>query len=60
MAGKPLPRRDLLKKGYITKNTIEAVRGCSLPCTFCAYPAAFGKKIYKRPVKEVIEEIRNF
>ncbi|MDU1910121.1 B12-binding domain-containing radical SAM protein [Fusobacterium sp.] len=57
VAGKPLPRRDLLKKGYITKSTIEAVRGCSLPCTFCAYPAAFGKKIYKRPVREVIEEI---
>jgi len=57
MVGKPLPRRDLLKKGYITKSTIEAVRGCSLPCTFCAYPAAFGRKVYKRPVREVVEEI---
>ena len=52
------PRRDLLhKKSYITLNTVEAVRGCSLPCTFCAYPAAFGKTIHKRPVKEVIAEI---
>lgn len=55
---KPIPRRDLLsKKGYITKNTMEAIRGCSLPCTFCAYPAAFGKRLYKRPMKEVIAEI---
>ena len=26
-------------------------------CTFCAYPAAFGKHVYKRPVKEVVAEI---
>lgn len=53
-----IPRRDLLnKKRYITMNSVEAVRGCSLPCTFCAYPAAFGKTVYKRPVYEVIAEI---
>jgi len=54
-----IPRRDLLKKKhYITMNTLEAIRGCSLPCTFCAYPAAFGKTVYKRPVHEVISEIQ--
>jgi radical SAM superfamily enzyme YgiQ (UPF0313 family) len=53
-----IPRRDLLKKNrYITMNSVEAIRGCSLPCTFCAYPAAFGKTVYTRPVKEVISEI---
>lgn len=58
IAGRPTPRRDLLaKRGYITKNTVEAVRGCSLPCTFCAYPAAFGSKIHPRPVDEVVREI---
>ena len=58
---KLLPRRDLLnKKGYITTATVEVVRGCSLPCTFCAYPTAFGRKIYKRPIKEVLEEIEMF
>ena len=55
---RPIPRRDLLdKKKYITTNTVEAVRGCSLPCTFCAYPAAFGRTVYKRPIHEVVEEI---
>lgn len=58
LAGRPIPRRDLLKKDrYITMNSVEAVRGCSLPCTFCAYPAAFGRTVLKRPVKEVIAEI---
>ena len=53
-----IPRRDLInKKQYMTINSVEAVRGCSLPCIFCAYPAAFGRTIYKRPVKEVIAEI---
>lgn len=53
-----IPKRRLLdKRHYITMNTVEAVRGCSLPCTFCAYPAAFGKTVYKRPIKEVIAEI---
>lgn len=58
LAGRPIPRRDLLKKErYVTMNSVEAVRGCSLPCTFCAYPAAFGRTVLKRPVKEVIAEI---
>lgn len=53
-----IPRRELLnKKHYITMNSLEAIRGCSLPCTFCAYPAAFGKALYKRPIKEIIAEI---
>jgi radical SAM superfamily enzyme YgiQ (UPF0313 family) len=58
IAGRPTPRRELLnKKRYITMNTLEAVRGCSLPCTFCAYPAAFGKTVYKRPITEIVAEI---
>lgn len=58
ISGRAIPRRELLdKRRYITINSVEAVRGCSLPCTFCAYPAAFGKTIYKRPVPEVIAEI---
>jgi radical SAM superfamily enzyme YgiQ (UPF0313 family) len=32
-----IPRRELLdKKRYITMNSLEAIRGCGLPCTFCA------------------------
>lgn len=61
IVGKPQPRRDLLKKDrYVTINSVEAIRGCSHPCTFCAYPAAFGKTVHKRPIKEVLEEIESF
>lgn len=61
IAGRPLPRKDLLnKKKYITLNTVEAVRGCNHTCTFCAYPAAFGKGVITRPVEDVITEIQSF
>ncbi|NLD47290.1 MAG: B12-binding domain-containing radical SAM protein [Clostridiaceae bacterium] len=58
ISGRPIPRRELLnRKRYITINSVEAIRGCNLPCSFCAFPAAFGRNLYKRPVREVIEEI---
>ena len=61
IANRPLPRKNLLKKSkYITLNTVEAVRGCNHACTFCAYPQAFGKKVFKRPVQDVIDEIKTF
>lgn len=56
--GRPFPRRELLKKNrYITTKTVEAIRGCCHTCSFCAYPAAFGKPVHKRPVREVVAEI---
>lgn len=58
IAGRPTPRRELLNsKRYITTKTVEAIRGCCHTCSFCAYPAAFGRCVYKRPVKEVVAEI---
>ncbi len=59
IAQKPSPRRELLKKKkYITTATVEVIRGCAHPCTFCAYPAAFGRVTYARPIAEVIAELR--
>lgn len=58
IVGRPTPRRELLKSSrYITTKTVEAIRGCCHTCSFCAYPAAFGRTVYKRPVKEVVAEI---
>ena len=60
IAGRPPLRRDLLdRKRYITLNTVEAVRGCHLNCTFCAYPKAFGQRVVTRPVADVIGEIES-
>jgi radical SAM superfamily enzyme YgiQ (UPF0313 family) len=54
----PRPRRDLQKKlGYMVPNTVFATRGCKSICDFCTVPAArYGW--YKRPIPDVIEEIR--
>lgn len=58
IVGRPTPRRDLLnRRRYITTNSVEAVRGCAMGCTFCAYPTAFGSTVHRRPVAEVIAEI---
>ena len=60
IANRPLPRKDLLnKKKYITLNTVEAVRGCNHNCTFCAYPRAFGQRVYKRPIEDILDEIKH-
>lgn len=59
VAGRPLPRRDLLnKKGYITLNTVEVIRGCNHRCSFCAYPQAFGSRLHRRPVEDIVAEIK--
>jgi radical SAM superfamily enzyme YgiQ (UPF0313 family) len=56
---RPLPRKDLMNtEKYITMNTVEAIRGCSHTCTFCAYPKAFGTKLYKRTVENILDEIK--
>jgi len=56
-ANVPEPRRDLLKKqGYITLNTVQAVRGCPYKCNFCVVPVAWPGYLH-RPVGEVIREI---
>src|SRR5260370_4948059 len=56
-ANVPEPRRDLLKKeGYITINTVQAVRGCPYKCNFCVGPVAWPGYL-QRPIREVISEI---
>jgi radical SAM superfamily enzyme YgiQ (UPF0313 family) len=56
-ASVPEPRRDLLKKsGYITMNTVQAVRGCPHKCNFCVVPKAWPQYL-QRPIPEVIAEI---
>lgn len=58
LEGLPLPRRDLQAKfGYMMPNTVFATRGCKGACDFCTVPAA-GFGFHRRPVSEVIEELR--
>lgn len=54
------PDRTLLpKKKYITNSSIEASRGCSNACSFCAINALYEKNVYKKDVESIIEEIEN-
>lgn len=55
----PFPRRDLLNKnGYVTVNTVMATRGCPHKCEFCVLPVVHQYEYYRRPIDDVINEIR--
>lgn len=57
----PIPRRELFKqrkKGFVSIDTVQATRGCTNLCDFCIVPVAWGKRMYFRPIKEVIEELQ--
>lgn len=60
MKNLPLPRRDLYNsKGYVTIHTVQATRGCINSCDFCVVPVAWGRKMYLRPVNDVIRELES-
>jgi radical SAM superfamily enzyme YgiQ (UPF0313 family) len=59
LAGRPLPRRDLLpKRRFLTNNVFEATRACVHNCEFCVVPAAWGRTPLHKPVEDVVEDIR--
>ena len=59
LAGRPLPRRDLLpKRRFLTNNVFEATRACVHNCEFCVVPAAWGRTPLQKPVEDVVEDIR--
>jgi len=59
----PLSSRDLVdNKRYFREGgmgSIETKRGCDRKCIYCADPLIKGSKIRTRPVKTVIEELKN-
>ena len=59
LQGVPAPRLDLMRKnGYMASNTVQATRGCNHTCDFCTVPVVW-PKYYKRPVADVIRDIKN-
>jgi radical SAM superfamily enzyme YgiQ (UPF0313 family) len=57
----PIPRRDLLartEKHYVTINAVQAARGCNHGCRYCSVTAFHRRTYRRRPVTDVIEELR--
>lgn len=53
----PVPRRELLRHGaYVTRSTIQMVRGCPFDCEFCSVTAFSGRRFRHRPLDAFVEE----
>ena len=53
----PFPRRDLMKFKPLTEG-IQTSRGCPNACEFCATSVFLGRALRRRPIKHVIEELK--
>jgi radical SAM superfamily enzyme YgiQ (UPF0313 family) len=54
----PPLRRDLIKSNPFL-GAIQTTRGCSNKCEFCAISSFCGNIVKQRPIKDVVEEIKN-
>jgi radical SAM superfamily enzyme YgiQ (UPF0313 family) len=56
----PIPKRGLIEnKGYLLSRFLQLSRGCPFDCHFCSVTRFFGRKYRFRPIKKVIEEIKD-
>jgi radical SAM superfamily enzyme YgiQ (UPF0313 family) len=53
----PMAYRGSLK-GYLPSNNVQATRGCPNRCEFCAIQKVEGSTLRKRPIENVVEEIK--
>src|SRR5579872_2922353 len=58
LAGLRPDRSIFAGKRYLPVGLVEAGRGCHFRCEFCAVQAYFGNTQTRRPVEEIIDEIR--
>ena len=55
----PLPRYDLFdRKKLGVWRPVQATRGCPFPCSFCSIQSYFKRTYRKRPVDQVIRDVR--
>jgi radical SAM superfamily enzyme YgiQ (UPF0313 family) len=57
----PIPRRHLLRfpnRALLNFPTIQTGRGCPNNCTFCSVKKVYGGTYRKRPVEDIIQELR--
>jgi radical SAM superfamily enzyme YgiQ (UPF0313 family) len=59
LEGVPFSRLDLLdSRKYYSSTAVIGTRGCVHKCAYCILRDMYGQKYLKRPVAEVIEEIK--
>jgi len=58
MLHSPVPRFDLAKLHRYQAVPIQTTRGCPYDCEFCSVASVYGKKLRKKPIKQVLEEIK--
>lgn len=55
----PLPRYDLLPRHLLGPwRPVQATRGCPFTCDYCSITAFFGQGYRKRPVDQVLRDVR--
>ena len=54
-----LDRSLISDNSYITTNILQATRGCHYHCEFCSVAAFNDYQLRKRPIEEVIHELKN-
>lgn len=59
LEGIPIPRRDLIKGRWFTKGAVFATRGCPYSCSYCNLKQIYEDSFRKRPIQEVIEDVKN-
>ena len=52
------PRWDLVKTSRMFTFNVQASRGCPYKCEFCLTTQIYGRKIRKRKIDDVVEEIK--
>ncbi|MHC5035756.1 MAG: B12-binding domain-containing radical SAM protein [Planctomycetota bacterium] len=59
LEGQPFPRRDFFRqKGLKSICVVQTCRGCGRRCPGCVLPGITSREIRRRPVEEVVREIR--
>ena len=54
----PVPRYDLLGERPYNRITVQTSRGCPWRCDFCASTVMLGERYRKRPVEDVVRDVR--
>lgn len=57
----PVPRRELLAgkaKHYVTVNAVQTGRGCPHACRYCSVTVFHHQRYKRRPLENVLEELR--